>query len=220
MTKEENFTIPRWFLERIEDTLRIQYNINLDKKTGETCQDRNVKEALNGVRKLLKGEELTGGERLEKLQPSLPSDLDEAAEEWCKMNNKGIALSADKKSHYLAEGKDAFKAGAEWLKEITRPEKVKDSDLNDNGKLSAKIGSSGYDAKIDSTGEDSVICCAGHNSRVRAKLGSWITLAEWAKDKKKGRWVPKMVKTIQIDGKTYKPDTWYKLENGEIKEAE
>lgn len=174
----------------------------------------------------------------ENYNTSLPSDLDEAAEEWCKMNNKGIALSADKKSHYLAEGKDAFKAGAEWLKEITRPEKVKDSDLNDNGKLSAKIGSSGdyaqigssgysaqigssgHSAKIDSTGEDSVICCAGHNSRVRAKLGSWITLAEWAKDKKKGRWVPKMVKTIQIDGKTYKPDTWYKLENGEIKEAE
>lgn len=45
---------------------------------------------------------------------SLPSDLDEAAEEWCKTNNKGIALSADKKSHYLAEGKDAFKAGAQW----------------------------------------------------------------------------------------------------------
>ena len=45
----------------------------------------------------------------------LPSNLDEAAEEWCKTNNKGIALSADKKSHYLAEGKDAFKAGVEWM---------------------------------------------------------------------------------------------------------
>lgn len=48
-------------------------------------------------------------------QPSLPDNLDEAAEEWCKTNNKGIALTADKKSHYLAEGKDAFKAGAEWM---------------------------------------------------------------------------------------------------------
>ena len=47
--------------------------------------------------------------------PEPPSNLDEAAEEWCKTNNKGIALSADKKSHYLAEGKDAFKAGAEWM---------------------------------------------------------------------------------------------------------
>ena len=71
MLQKENITMPRWFLERIEDTLRIQNNINLDKKTGETCQDRNVKESLNGVRKLLRGEELTGGERLERLQPSL-----------------------------------------------------------------------------------------------------------------------------------------------------
>ena len=47
--------------------------------------------------------------------PSLPSNLDEAAEEWCKTNNKGIALSADKKSHYLTEGKESFKAGAEWM---------------------------------------------------------------------------------------------------------
>lgn len=51
---------------------------------------------------------------LDNSQPSLPSNLDEAAEEWCKRNNKGIALCADKKSHYLVDGIDAFKAGAEW----------------------------------------------------------------------------------------------------------
>lgn len=54
-------------------------------------------------------------EPIDDFKPSIPSDLDEAAEEWCKTNHKGIALSADKKSHYLAEGKDAFKAGAEWM---------------------------------------------------------------------------------------------------------
>lgn len=66
----ENITVPRWFLEVVEDTLRIQNNINLELKkgTGETCQDRNVKQSLNGIRKLLKGEELTGMERHEKLQ--------------------------------------------------------------------------------------------------------------------------------------------------------
>ena len=48
---------------------------------------------------------------------SLPSNLDEAAEEWCKSNNKGIALCADKKSHYLADGTEAFKAGAKWMAE-------------------------------------------------------------------------------------------------------
>ena len=66
MAREDNIIIPRWFLENVENTLRIQNNINLDKKTGETCQDRNIRESLNGVRKLLNGEELTGLERLEK----------------------------------------------------------------------------------------------------------------------------------------------------------
>lgn len=51
---------------------------------------------------------------LQQEQPSLPNDLDEAAEKWCEENNKGIALCDDKKSHYLADGMDAFKAGAEW----------------------------------------------------------------------------------------------------------
>ena len=83
----------------------------------------------------------------------------------------------------------------------------------------AKIGSSGYEAQITSTGEDCVICCAGHGSRVRAKVGSWVTLAEWKFDKEKKRYVPACVKTIYIDGETYKADTWYKLENGGIKEA-
>ncbi len=35
------------------------------KETGETCQDRNIKQSLNGIRKLLSGEELTGMGRLE-----------------------------------------------------------------------------------------------------------------------------------------------------------
>lgn len=97
MTKEDNIIVPRWFLENVENTLRIQNNINLDKNTGETCQDRNVRESLNGLRKLLKGEELTGMERLEKLQPSLPSNMDEAANEYF-LNTYGIdniAISED-----------------------------------------------------------------------------------------------------------------------------
>lgn len=65
---EETIGVPRWVLENIEDTLRIQNNINLDEeKSGETCQDRNIKQSLNCVRKLLRGIELTGMERLEKL---------------------------------------------------------------------------------------------------------------------------------------------------------
>ena len=67
--KEENIIVPRWFLESVEDTLRIQYNINQPDmiKTGETCQDRNIQQSLNELHKLLKGEELNGMERFEKI---------------------------------------------------------------------------------------------------------------------------------------------------------
>ena len=84
---------------------------------------------------------------------------------------------------------------------------------------SAKIGSSGDHAKIDSTGEDSVIMCAGIRSVAKAKIGSWITLAEWKQDDRKGRWVPVCVKTERVDGIKIKPDTWYKLQDGEFFEV-
>ena len=84
---------------------------------------------------------------------------------------------------------------------------------------SAQIGSSGDSAKIDSSGEDSVIMCAGLNSRMKAKKGSWITLAEWKYDDK-ARWVPVCVKTEQVDGEIIKEDTFYQLIDGEFKEVE
>lgn len=84
---------------------------------------------------------------------------------------------------------------------------------------SAKIGSSGYAAQIDSTGVDSVICCAGHGCTVKAKIGSWITLAEWEYSEDKGRSVPRCVKTEYVDGEKIKADTWYRLKNGEFVEV-
>ena len=101
MTQEDNIVVPRWFLENVEDTLRIQNNINLDEKTGETCQDRNVRQSLNGIRKLLKGEELTGRERFEKLQPSLSSNLNEAANNCTYCEH--------------AYARESFKEGAKWV---------------------------------------------------------------------------------------------------------
>ena len=85
---------------------------------------------------------------------------------------------------------------------------------------SARIGSSGDYAQIDSTGVDSVICCAGHGCTVKAKIGSWITLAEWEYSEEKGRSVPRCVKTEYVDGEKIKADTRYRLENGEFVEVD
>ena len=83
----------------------------------------------------------------------------------------------------------------------------------------AQIGSSGDSAKIGSTGEDSVIMCAGKESKAKAKVGSWITLAEWKWNDEKNRYVPVCVKTEYVDGENIKADTLYQLKNGEFIEV-
>ena len=116
---------------------------------------------------------------------------------------------------------DIINIGVEWLKELTSPSKVKTDNtaLNDDGFDKKQIGSSGDSAQIDSTGEDAVIMCAGRDSIAKAKIGSWITLAEWKQDYGKFRLVPVCVKTERVDGIRIKPDTWYKLKNGEFVEV-
>ena len=86
---------------------------------------------------------------------------------------------------------------------------------------SAKIGSSGDYAQITSEGRDSVVMAAGFGSKAKAKIGSWITLAEWVRvnDADKTIWKTKCVKTEYVDGEKIKEDTFYKLIDGEFKEV-
>ena len=89
----------------------------------------------------------------------------------------------------------------------------------------AQIGSSGYFAQITSEGNNSVVMAAGYNSIAKAKIGSWITLAEWirtdkANDSGNYIWIPKCVKTEYVDGERIKEDIFYKLVDGEFKEVE
>ena len=106
---------------------------------------------------------------------------------------------------------------------------------------SAKIGSSGDSAQIGSSGDyakiwsvwwankitiewnKSVASCIGINSQVKAKIGTWIVLAEYIKEKDKRNntvYAPILVKTAIIDGVILKENTFYKLENWEFVECE
>ena len=81
----------------------------------------------------------------------------------------------------------------------------------------AKIGSSGNYAKIGSSGRNCVICCAGHGSAAKAKIGSWITLSEWKSIDDK--YIPVCVRTEQVDGSRIKEDTFYILKDGKFAEV-
>ena len=156
----------------------------------------------------------------------------EAVGEVKKDGNK----SATNKLHIGAKlGLKGFvKACVDFTIEKTRIENAEECTDYDNGKNYAKIGSSGDSAKIGSSGDsaqitsigkNSVVMAAGYNSIARAKIGSWITLAEWVKTGEKNEngfyiWIPKCVKTEYVDGERIKENTFYKLVDGEFKECE
>ena len=120
-----------------------------------------------------------------------------------------------------------FKAGIEWIKNKTifTKEDFKKLPSGHNAKIgssdyNAKIGSSGDDAKISSSGNDCVIMCAGINSSAKAKIGSWITLAEWKYSEEKQKYILFSVVTKQVDGIEIKEDVYYTLQDGKFKESE
>ena len=62
-------------------------------------------------------------------------------------------------------------------------------------------------------GENGVATVRGYNVRARGGTGAVLVIAEENED----NWDIRFLKAIVIDGKRYKPDTWYKLdENGEV----
>lgn len=83
----------------------------------------------------------------------------------------------------------------------------------------SKISSSGKWVRISLNGSNSVGAAIGIDSIAKGAVGNWIVLAEWNK-REDATWFPACVKAAQIDGETLKPDTWYKLENGEFVEVQ
>jgi len=81
----------------------------------------------------------------------------------------------------------------------------------------AQLASSGYGARLASSGDNCVVVGIGCDNSAKASIGSWIVLAEWKVVADKS--VPVCVKSVQVDGKTIKADTMYKLEDGVFKES-
>lgn len=72
-------------------------------------------------------------------------------------------------------------------------------------------------AKVE--GKESIAIVTGIDSKACGALGCWLVLTE------RGEWngetYPiKEVKAVRVDGKTIKPNTWYKLKDGQIIETE
>jgi len=113
-----------------------------------------------------------------------------------------------------------IKAGISVLVERTKDIPNGENSSGDRAQIGssgngAQIGSSGDWAKIGSSGDWAVVSAIGFNSKIKAKIGSWIVLVEYDEDSK-----PVCVRAAQIDGDKLKPDTFYSLKNGEFVEVE
>jgi hypothetical protein len=85
------------------------------------------------------------------------------------------------------------------------------------GDCSASTNTGDY-SKADVSGKESVAAALGIESKAKGVLGCWLVLAEWAKDENYN-WHRKDVQCFKVDGVTVKPDTWYKLKNGDLVEV-
>ena len=71
--------------------------------------------------------------------------------------------------------------------------------------------------RIICNGENNIVYLHGRDNKVKATVGTTIIYLERNSENEKQ---PTKVKTIYVDGTNIKPNTWYIIENGEIKECD
>ena len=88
------------------------------------------------------------------------------------------------------------------------------SAATNTGNYSAATNTGDYSA-AEVTGKESIAIVTGKDSKAKGGIGCWIVLTE------RGEWDDnvypiKEVKAVRVDGEIIKPDTYYKLIDGEV----
>jgi hypothetical protein len=73
----------------------------------------------------------------------------------------------------------------------------------------------GYRSAATVEGKESVAMAIGRNSKAKGSIGCFIVLAEWKEFEDETYHIVD-VKSAKVDGAKIKPDTFYKLVNGEF----
>jgi hypothetical protein len=76
----------------------------------------------------------------------------------------------------------------------------------------------GYNSSSETTGEKSIACAVGINNKAKGDLGCWLVLSEY-KEGNNYTWHLKYVKSVLVDGKKIKANTFYYLINGKFLKA-
>lgn len=104
-----------------------------------------------------------------------------------------------------------IKAGVEYIKDQVNWDDDKKSNTGD---WSAATNT-GSRSAATVEGKESVAMAIGCNSKAKGSIGCFIVLAEWKKFEDETYHIVD-VKSAKVDGAKIKPDTFYKLVNGEF----
>ena len=116
-----------------------------------------------------------------------------------------------------------IKASVEYIKDQVNWDNDKKSNTGDcsaatnTGNRSAATNTGDCSAATVK-GKESVAMAIGYNSKAKGSLGCFIVLAEYKE--LGGKYHIADVKSAKVDGEKIKPDTFYKLINGEFVEAD
>lgn len=88
-----------------------------------------------------------------------------------------------------------------------------DNKESNTGRRSAATNTGDYSAATVES-KDSIAVVTGYDSSAKGSLGCWIVLTE-----RNEEYEILHVEAFKVDGKKVKPDTFYKLVNGKLKEA-
>ena len=91
-----------------------------------------------------------------------------------------------------------------------------DSSAAVNSGYSSAAVNSGDRSAAEVTGKHSIACGFGIENKAKGSLGCWLVLTEWVHE---GEWQIKNLKSVKVDGKKIKADTWYMLKDNKIIEA-
>lgn len=148
-----------------------------------------------------------------------------------KIVSKKIRIGARLKLHEMIKAAIDFRFSKTTIEPgaSTNKDRCSVSATGDNGAASA-TGDNGAALSIGDLGfasvasKLSIAVAIGHQAAAAGCLDSWIVLAErdvvWNNEKFRYDYPIRLVKAFQVDGKTIKPDTFYRLENGQPIEVE
>ena len=147
-------------------------------------------------------------------------DLDDVSDKKSNVDSKRCGKKIAVKAEIGIAG--LVKAAVDFVMENIKDENKEANTGNysastNTGNRSASTNTGDY-SKADVSGKESVAAALGIDSRSKGALGCWIVIAEWERDEE-FNWHRKDVQCFKVDGENIKPDTWYKLKNGELVEV-